>query len=76
MQAQIVDLLKQLQTEMNLSILLISHDLALVQCLCDRVLVMYQGKIMEEGTPDAVIQDSKNRIYSNAGGGSYAGTVK
>lgn len=58
-QAQIVDLLKQLQTEMNLSILLISHDLALVQCLCDRVLVMYQGKIMEEGTPDAVIQTPK-----------------
>ena len=59
MQAQIVDLLKQLQTEMNLSILLISHNLALVQCLCDRVLVMYQGKIMEEGTPDAVIQTPK-----------------
>lgn len=58
-QAQIVDLLKQLQTEMNLSILLISHDLALVQHLCDRVLVMYQGKIMEEGTPDAVIQTPK-----------------
>ena len=58
-QAQIVDLLKQLQTEMNLSILLISHDLALVQCLCDRVLVMYQGKIMEEGMPDAVIQTLK-----------------
>ena len=58
-QAQIVDLLKRLQTDMNLSILLISHDLALVQHLCDRVLVMYQGKIMEEGTPDAVIQTPK-----------------
>lgn len=54
-QAQIVDLLKRLQKEMNLSILLISHDLALVQHLCDRVLVMYQGKIMEEGIPDEVI---------------------
>lgn len=58
-QARIVDLLKRLQTDMNLSILLISHDLALVQHLCDRVLVMYQGKIMEEGTPDAVIQTPK-----------------
>ena len=43
-QAQIIELLKRLQQEMDLSILLISHDLALVQHLCDRVLVMYQGK--------------------------------
>ena len=59
-QAQIVDLLKRLQKEMNLSILLICHDLALVQHLCDRVLVMYQGKIMEEGDPDNVINFPQN----------------
>ena len=41
--------------EMGLSILLICHDLALVQNFCDYVLVMYQGKIVEEGTPDEVI---------------------
>ena len=59
-QAQIVDLLKRLQKEMNLSILLICHDLALVQYLCDRVLVMYQGKIMEEGEPDTVIHSPES----------------
>lgn len=59
-QAQIVELLKRLQKEMNLSILLICHDLALVQHLCDRVLVMYQGKIMEEGNPDKVINFPEN----------------
>ena len=59
-QAQIVELLKRLQKEMNLSILLICHDLALVQHLCDRVLVMYQGKIMEEGNPDNVINFPQN----------------
>lgn len=59
-QVQIVDLLKRLQQEMNLSILLISHDLALVQHLCDRVLVMYQGKILEEGVPDEVIRNPQN----------------
>lgn len=58
-QAQIVELLKKLQREMNLSMLLICHDLALVQNLCDRVLVMYQGNIVEEGTPDEVIQNPK-----------------
>lgn len=59
-QAQIVDLLKRLQKEMNLSILLICHDLALVQHLCDHVIVMYQGKIMEEGDPDTIINFPKN----------------
>ena len=51
--------ISELKKHYDLSIILISHDLALVQCLCDRVLVMYQGKIMEEGTPDAVIQTPK-----------------
>lgn len=59
-QAQIIELLKRLQQEMDLSILLISHDLALVQHLCDRVIVMYQGKIMEEGDPDKVINFPEN----------------
>lgn len=59
-QAQIIELLKRLQQEMDLSILLISHDLALVQHLCDRVLVMYQGNIVEQGTPDSVINAPEN----------------
>lgn len=58
-QAQIVELLRRLQREMGLSILLICHDLALVQALCDRVLVMYKGSIVEEGTPDEVIGNPK-----------------
>ena len=59
-QAQIIELLKRLQQEMDLSILLISHDLALVQHLCDRVIVMYQGNIVEQGTPDRVINAPEN----------------
>ena len=56
-QAQIVELLRKLQREMGLSLLLICHDLALVQEMCDRVLVMYQGSIVEEGTPDEIIKN-------------------
>ena len=42
------------------SILFICHDIALVQQFCDRVLVMYKGKIVEQGTPDDVIRNPQN----------------
>lgn len=48
-QAQIIHLLKGLADEMKMSYLFISHDLALVSGLCDRVAVMYQGELIEEG---------------------------
>lgn len=54
-QQQILELLKKLKEERNLSYLFICHNLALVQIFCDRVLVMKDGKIVEEGTPDEVI---------------------
>ena len=59
-QAQVMELLKRLQRDRKLSMLLICHDLALVQKFCDRVLVMYQGNIVEQGIPDTVIQHPKN----------------
>lgn len=59
-QMQIIELLKRLQKEMDLSILLISHDLALVQHLCDRVIVMYQGNIVEQGRTERVINAPEN----------------
>ncbi len=46
-QAQILDLLGELQSEMNMSVLLITHDLGVVAEVCDRVAVMYAGKIVE-----------------------------
>ena len=58
-QAQIVKIFKKLQIEMGLSLLLICHDLALVQQLCDRVLIMYQGNIIEEGTTEEIIRHPK-----------------
>ncbi len=52
--AQIINLLQDLQAEMGLSILFISHDLSVVRSLTDRVAVMYCGRIVEEGPTEAI----------------------
>jgi len=53
-QAQILSLLKQLKTEFKLSMLLISHDLGVIAQHCDYILIMYLGKIVEQGSPQAI----------------------
>jgi peptide/nickel transport system ATP-binding protein len=55
-QAQILSLLKQLNEEQNLAIVLISHDLAVVSELCDEVIVLYAGEIIETGSADELLQ--------------------
>ena len=59
-QQQMIELLRELKKERNLAYLFICHNLALVQMFCDRVLVMKDGKIVEEGTPDEVIMYPKD----------------
>ena len=51
-QAQVINLLKELQEEMGLSILFIAHDLSVVKYFCDRIIVMYFGKIVEIADSD------------------------
>jgi peptide/nickel transport system ATP-binding protein len=57
MKAQILNLLKDLQTEYGMAYLLISHNLADVRYLCDRVMVMYLGRIVESGPVEQVFND-------------------
>ena len=53
-QAQVVNLLKRLQVERNLTYLFIAHDLSMVKYISDRIAVMYHGKILELGTADEI----------------------
>jgi len=55
LQGQIINLLRELNASLGLTIVLISHDLAVVARICDRVAVMYGGQIVESGSPDTVL---------------------
>lgn len=55
-QAQILNLLQDLKSELNLTCLFVSHDLAVVQHLCDEVVVMERGRVVETGSIDSVYQ--------------------
>ena len=59
-QAQVLNLMKDLQAELGLSYLFISHDLAVVQYMADRIGVMYLGRIVEEGPAKEVVKNPKH----------------
>ena len=59
-QAQVLNLLQDLQERHGVSYLLISHDLAVVQQLCDEVLVLYQGQVVERGAPQALFTQPRH----------------
>ena len=66
-QAQVVNLLAQLQNEFGLTYLFIAHDLSVVRHVSDRVAVMYLGKIVEVGT--------RTQIYERADAPLHAGAA-
>jgi len=56
-EAEVLDLVRDLRSELNSAILLIAHNLGVIRTMCDRVGVMYAGRIVEEGTVDEVFDD-------------------
>ncbi|API57152.1 ABC transporter ATP-binding protein (plasmid) [Rhizobium leguminosarum] len=59
-QAQIIELFRELTAKMNLTLIFIAHDLAIVRNLCERVVVMYRGEIVEEGRSEEVFARPKH----------------
>ncbi|CDZ69845.1 ABC transporter family protein [Neorhizobium galegae bv. orientalis] len=59
-QAQIINLLIRLRAELDLSLIFISHDLSVVRHLCDRVAIMYRGRIVEEGVASTIYADPQH----------------
>jgi len=59
-QAQVLELMKDLQRDMGMALIVITHDLAVISELCDRVMIMYLGKDVESAPADVIFRDPKH----------------
>lgn len=59
-QARVLDLIRRIRREFNVSILLVSHDLAVIRMLSDRTIVMLDGRIVEQGLTDQILDDPQH----------------
>ena len=64
-QAQVLNLLNDIKKEFGFTTIFISHDLAVVRYISDRILVMHKGKIVEQGAADEVYYHPKNEYTRN-----------
>lgn len=60
-QARVLDLIRNLRSEFNLSLLVVSHDLGVINLLCQRTMVMKSGRVVEAGLTDQILQDPRHR---------------
>ena len=58
--AQILNLLEELQDELKLTYMFVSHDLSVIEHICDRIVIMYLGKVVEIGTKDDIFKNPKH----------------
>ena len=56
-QAKVLDLIKQIRRDFQISMLVVSHDLSVIRMLADRTIVMLDGKIIEQGLTDQILED-------------------
>ena len=59
-QAQVLDLMRELQEKLGMAIIMITHDLGVVAQMCDEVVVMYAGSICEQGTADEIFYNPRH----------------
>ena len=59
-QANVLDLIKVIQRDLGISMIVVSHDLAVIRMLADRTIVLLNGKIIEEGLTDQVLEDPQH----------------
>lgn len=62
-QAQVLNFMQDIQKELNLTYLFISHDLGIIRHICDRIGIMYKGRFVEEGTPEDIFNNPQH-IYT------------
>lgn len=59
-QAQIIELMMELKRKINMSIIMITHDLGIVASMCTNIVVMYAGKVVEAGSIDEIFYNPKH----------------
>ncbi len=59
-QADVLDLIKTIQRELSISMIVVSHDLSVIRMLSDRTLVMYNGQVIESGLTDSILEDPQH----------------
>ena len=59
-QADVLELIKEIQRDMGVSMIVVSHDLAIIRMLCDRTMVMLDGKVIEHGITDQILEDPQH----------------
>ena len=60
-QARVLDLIKEIQRDLDISMLVVSHDLGVIRILADRTVVMKNGRIVEAGLTDQIMEDPQHR---------------
>ena len=64
-QAQIIDIIQNLQKQLGMSIIFITHDLGVVAEICDKIAVMYAGQVVEEGTTESLLKNRYTLIQTD-----------